>query len=75
MFSVGDKLIENTCLLFGRKVESMGLLQRLVQKVLERKLQKERREYMKLKMQRAKLAGMINVEKKNREMATDKKND
>lgn len=45
----------------------MGLLQRLVQKVLERKLQRERQRYMRLEHQRAKLAGMINVEKRNRE--------
>ena len=47
----------------------MGLLQRLVQKVLERKLQREQQEYMRLEMKRAKLAGMINVEKKNREIS------
>lgn len=46
----------------------MGLLQKLLQKALERKLQKERQKYMRLEMQRAKLAGMINVEKKNREI-------
>ena len=45
----------------------MGLLQRLVQKALERKLQNERQKYKRLEMKRAKLAGMINVEKKNRE--------
>lgn len=47
----------------------MGLLQRLVQKALERKLQKERQKYMRLEIQRAKLAGMINVEKMNREIS------
>ena len=47
----------------------MGLLQRLVQKVLERKLRRERQRYMRLEHQRAKLAGMINVEKKNREIS------
>lgn len=47
----------------------MGLIQRLVQKVLERKLQRERQRYMRLEMQRAELAGMINVEKKNREIS------
>lgn len=46
----------------------MGLLQRLLQKELERKLQKEKQKYMRLEMKRARLAGMIAVEKKNREM-------
>ena len=46
----------------------MGLLQSLLQKVLERKLQKEKQKFMRLEMKRAKLAGMINVEKKNRKI-------
>lgn len=41
----------------------------LVQKFLERKLQKEKQKYMRLEHQRAKLAGQINVAKKNREAA------
>lgn len=40
----------------------------VVKKLLERKLQKEKLKYMRLEHQRAKLAGMICVEKKNREI-------
>ena len=61
--SGGLVTIRKTPVCVWEEVEIMGLLQKL----LQRKLQKEKQKYLRLEHQRAKLEGKISVEKKNSE--------